>query len=212
MHRSKTVWLGEKKLKGKILLISIAIILVALASAPLASAVPTVQVYGYTDKPQYKPGETVTLKFWVYNEGPEDIVLKNVTMIYPWGQTFSGEPNPIWGGNKTVKGINAALTKGQNWSYTDTVTIPTDGRATGGSIIITYTYTYGSTTSSPSSFIQLNVASVPWYMSTENMDKIVTLFTVLVVLVIVGAVIIAATIFLAVHKPQVTWKAEQKTE
>lgn len=200
-------------MKEKLLLVSVVMILIALATAPLASAAPTVVIYGYTDRSgQYKPGETGTLKFWIYNKGPEDIVLKNVTIIYPWGQTGTGEPNPIWGGNKTIKGINAALTKGQNWTDTETFTIPTDGRAMGGSVSITYTYTYGSSTPSTSGSIPLYVASVPLYMSAENMDKIVTLLTVLVVLVIVGAIIIAATIFLAVHKPQVTWKAEQKTE
>lgn len=192
-------------MKEKFLLISVAIILVAIASAPLAQAAPLVEVYGYTDKSYYKPGETVTLKFWVCNWGPEDIVLKNVTIEYPWY-------SPLWGGNKTIKNINAALTKDQNWTNTDTFTIPTDGRAVGGDVIITYTYTYGSSTPSPSEDIQLNVASVPWYGSFENMDKMVTLFTVLVVLVIVGAVIIAATIFLAMRRPQVTWKAEQKAE
>ncbi|NWG11699.1 hypothetical protein HXY33_08170 [Candidatus Bathyarchaeota archaeon] len=192
-------------MKKKLLSISVATIMVLLACASLAQAAPTVEVDGYTDKPYYKPGETVTLKFWVYNLGPEDIVLKNVTIEYPWYSV-------LWGGNKTIKNINAALTKDQNWTYTDTFTIPTDGRATGGYVTITYTYTYGSSTPNPSDYIALNVASVPWYGSFENMDKIVTLFTVLVVLVIVGAVIVAATIFLAMRRPQVSWKAEQKTE
>jgi len=44
------------------------------------------------------------------------------------------------------------------------------------------------------------------------MDKLVTLFTVLVVLVIVCTIIIAATIFLSARKPQVTWKPEEKPE
>lgn len=188
------------------MLVSVAAIMVLLACAPLAQAAPSVEVDGYTDKPYYKPGETVTLKFWVYNHGPEAIILKNITIEYPWY-------NVLWGGNQTIKyQTTTALEEGQNRSETVTFTIPTDGRAETGSIMITYTYTYGSATSSPSKDITLYVASVPLYMSAENMDKIVTLFTVLVVLVIVAAVIIAATIFLAMRRPQVAWKAEQKTE
>jgi hypothetical protein len=44
------------------------------------------------------------------------------------------------------------------------------------------------------------------------MDKLVTLFTVQVVLLIVCTIIIAATIFLSARKPQVTWKAEEKAQ
>jgi hypothetical protein len=192
-------------LKGKLLLVSVAAIMALIACAPLAQAIPSVVVNGYTDKPYYKPGETVTLKFWVYNEGPEDIVLKNITIEYPWHSV-------LWGGNKTIKNINAALTKSQNWTYSDTITIPTDGRAGSGYVRITYTYTYGSSTPNPSTNIYLSIASVPEYFLFENMDRLVTLITVLVVLVIVGAIIIAAAIFLTMRRPEVTWKAEQKTE
>ncbi|NWF86844.1 hypothetical protein HXY32_03440 [Candidatus Bathyarchaeota archaeon] len=194
-------------MKEKLLLVTAAILLAALASAPLAQAFPTVNAYGYTDKSQYKPGETVTLKFWIYNWGPEDIILKNVSIRYPWY-------NIIWGGNATFTSINFALAKDQNWTPTQTFTftIPTDGRATGGGIEISFVFTYGGNQYERTDYITLNVASAPWFMSFENMDKIVTLFTVLVVLVIVCTVIIAATIFLAGRRPQVTWKAEQKAE
>jgi hypothetical protein len=195
-------------LKKKILLISIAIILAAITSAPLAQALPTVRIYGYTDKSYYKPGETVAFKFWIYNEGPEGIFLKNITIEYPWY-------SKLWGGNQTIKyQTTVGLEKGQNKSETATFTIPTDGRAYSGYIDVTVWYEVSGQVHSaePDPAIYLSVASVPWFMSYENMDKIVTLFTVLVVLVIVAAVIIAATIFLAMRRPQVSWKAEQKAE
>lgn len=194
-------------MKEKLLLITAAVLLAALASAPMAQAFPTVSVYGYTDKSQYKPGETVTLKFWIYNWGPEDIILRNVSIRYPWY-------SPIWDGNVTIKNINEALLKDENWTppQTFTFTIPTDGRAISGNIDISFIFTYGGNQYPRSEDIPLSVASAPWFMSFENMDKIVTLFTVLVVLVIVCTVIIAATIFLAGRRPQVTWKAEQKAE
>jgi hypothetical protein len=196
-----------KNLKEKLLLVSVAVILIALASAPMAQAFPTVNVYGYTDKTQYRPGETVTLKFFVYNWGPEDIVLKNVSIFFPWY-------SPLWGGNATIKNIDAALTQDKNWTPTQTFTftIPTDGRAVSGNINIQFVYTYGGNAYSSSESIFLNVASVALYAFAEGMDRIVLLFTVLVVLVIVCTGIIAATIFLSKGRSHVTWKAEQKTE
>jgi hypothetical protein len=196
-----------KNLKEKLLLVSVAVILIALASAPMAQAFPTVNVYGYTDRPQYKPGETVTLKFFIYNWGPEDIILKNVSIFFPWY-------SPLWGGNTTIKTINVALTQDQNWTPAQTFTfmVPTDGRSVGGNIQIDFVFTFGDDAYSRSDSIPLSVASAPGYLAFENMDRIVTLFTVLVVLVIVCTGIIAATIFLSKGRSHVTWKAEQKTE
>jgi hypothetical protein len=45
-------------------------------------------------------------------------------------------------------------------------------------------------------------------MSLEDMDKIITLFTIQAVLLIICTIIIAATIFLSVRRPRVTWKKE----
>jgi ABC-type anion transport system duplicated permease subunit len=190
------------KLKEKLLLVSVVMILIALAAAPLASAAPA--IYGYMDKTQYKPGETVKMSFWIHNPSAETIELKNITIRYPWY-------SPFWDSNQTIKyETTTTLVQGQNRSEVITFPIPNDGRAEAGDVMITITYKDGTgNIRSTLSSVYLSVIS---YGPLENMDKIVTLLTVLVVLVIVGAVIIAATIFLAVHKPQVTWKAEQKTE
>jgi hypothetical protein len=191
-------------LKGKLLIISVATILVALALAPLVSASPIID--GYTDKPQYKPGETVTLKFWIYNPDAQGIFLKNVTITYPWY-------NLLWDGNQTIKyTTTVGLLEGQNRSETVTFTIPTDGRAEGGDIVIIVTYESSGSIIQAFGDVPLNVASVPYYSAFENMDRLLMLITVLVVLVILGAIIIAATIYLTMRKPEVAWKAEQKSE
>lgn len=191
-------------LKGKFLIALAAITLMALAFVPLANADPV--LYGYTDKPQYKPGETVTLKFWIYNTGPEAVILKNITIVYPWYSI-------IWGGNQTIKySTTTALEKGQNKSETITFTIPTDGRATYGYVDFTVTYLVGNSVDQRHPSIYLNVVSSPSYGAFENMDRLLTMFTFLVVVVILGAIIVAAAIFLTMRRPEVAWKAEQKAE
>lgn len=194
-----------KVLKERFLLRLTIIIAAMLIIAPLVNAAPTVSIYGYTDKTEYQPGSTGTLSFWVYNEGPDDIVLKNITIEYPWY-------GPLWGGNKTIAAIDVALSSGKNWSSTDSFTIPTDGRATSGYIDITVVYTFGTSTITRTQSIYLSVISSSAYTLFNDMDKIVTLFTVLVVLIIVCTIIIAATVFLSARRPQVTWAKEPKAE
>jgi hypothetical protein len=194
-------------LKGKLLLVCLAIILVSLVSAPFARAAPDVSIYGYTDKTQYRPGETVMLKFWILNNGPEGIFLKNVTLQYPWY-------SPLWGGNNTIEyGTTTGLENGQNRSESDSFTIPTDGRAAlVGSLRIRVYYQVGSFVTYEEQTLPLNVASVQVPAILQDMDKVTTLFTVLVVLLLVCTGIIGAAIFLSTRRPQVQWKAEQKTE
>lgn len=183
----------------------IAIGLFALTFALPVKAAASVDIYGYVDKTQYKPGETVTLNFYVYNGGPDEIVLKNVTIRYPWY-------SPIWGGEETIKNIDAVLSDEKNWNDTQTFTVPDDGRATGFYIYLECTYTIGTSVYTRSGNIPFTVVTAPSYGSIQGMDQLVTLFTVTAVLLIVCTVIIAATIFLSTHKPQVTWKAEEKTQ
>jgi hypothetical protein len=189
-------------LKRKLLLIFMAIAFSAIVFTAPANAVASIEIYGYVDKPQYMPGDTGTLKIWVVNDGTEDVILKSVTIKYPWNVFY------IWEGNETLKDINSAILKGGNWSTTRTFIVPMDGRAKGGSITVDVV----TSAVSDSKSISINVASAPAYESLQDMDKLVTLFTVLVVLLIVCTVIIAATMFLSTRKPQVTWKAEEKAQ
>lgn len=177
----------------------------ALALASPAKCIANVRVYGYTDKPQYVAGETVTLKLWVYNHGPDEIVLKNVTIYCPWYA-------PVWGGNYSLTGINAVRSAGENWSLTKQFTITTDGRAIGGNIKIEVVYTIGITTYKFTDEIPLDIVK-PSLRSLESMDKLLTLVTIQAVLVIVCTIILAATIFLSVRRPKVVLEETlEKTE
>lgn len=190
-------------LKGKILLASMIAALVIFAFSPAANANVAISVYGYTDKANYNLGDTVTLTFFIYEAGTDQIVLANATVVYPWYSR-------IWGGNQTINANNAVIAQGKNWNATAKFTIPTDGRANTGYITIDYYYTFGSTLFQGSSSIYLRVNSVPTYLSLQDMDQLTTLLTVQAVLVIISAIIIAAAIFLSAHRPKVSWTAEQK--
>ena len=186
-------------LKKKTMLLLATTTLVMLAyTLPVEAA--HISLFGYTDKPQYKAGEKGTLKIWLYNDGTEDVVLKNVTVEYPWHGHY------VWEGNETIKNVNTAITVKGNWSTSLTFTIPSDGRATGGFISIRFVTDKLSDTET----IYLNVASVPSYLDFKDSDKMLTLFTVLVVLIIVCSAIIAAAIFLSARKSQVVWSKEKE--
>lgn len=190
-------------MKRKFLLILMAIAFSALTLTMPVNAAASIAIYGYVDKTQYMPGDTGTLKIWIVNDGTEDIILKSVTIEYPWNAFY------IWEGNETIKEFtNPAILKGGNWSDSRTFTVPTDGRAIGGDIRV-HVVTNDPTNTK---WISITVASAPAYGSLQDMDKLVTLFTVQVVLLIVCTIIIAATIFLSARKPQVTWKAEEKAQ
>jgi hypothetical protein len=193
-------------LKGKILLASMIAMLTILAFSPAANAAVNISISGYLDKPNYMPGDTVTVTFSVYEGGSDTINLANVTIVYPWY-------NIMWGGNQTIDANNAAIAQGKSWNSTATFTIPTDSRAISGYVTIYYYAVSGSTvykSSASASTLYLHVSSVPYYSSIQNMDQLITLFTVQAVLIIVSALIIAAAIFLSTRSPKVAWKAEEK--
>jgi len=181
--------------KKTLLPLFLAVLAIATSALAPANCVANVKVYGYTDKPQYSAGETVTLKLWVYNHGPDEIVLKNVSIYYPWYA-------PVWGGNYSLTGIDAVLSAGKNWSLTKTFTVPTDGRAVGGDIEVEVSYNIGTTTYKVKEEIPLEVIR-PYLRSLEGMEKLLTLVTLQSVLVIVCTIILAATIFLSVRRPKV---------
>lgn len=180
-------------------------ILVALALSALVFAAPvnaaaSVSIYGYVDKTQYLPGDKGTLKIWVYNDGDVDFILKNVTIEYPWHYAYVLE------GNETLKDINAAILPGANWTVQRTFTVPTDGRAVGGSITVRVVTDRITKTG----WISINVDSAAENLALQNMEQLTMLFTVMSVLLIVCTVIIAATMYLTVRRPHVTWEAEEK--
>ncbi|MEM3725780.1 MAG: hypothetical protein QXK98_02830 [Candidatus Bathyarchaeia archaeon] len=193
-------------MKEKVMLTFTAAVILALmlASASLTKAAPSLDIYGYVDKTYYKPGESGTLKFWIYNSSPDGAILKNVTIEYPWY-------SPVWGGNQTITIANVVISQGENYSATDTFKIPDDSRAVGGAIRFRVYYEFGGNIYSHQDSVPLSVV-VPYPAVLQDMDDLVTLFTILVVLTIVCTIILAATIFLSARRPQVVWKAEEKAE
>ena len=181
-------------MKEKVLLLLAVVAVGVLALSPLGKAqTPSLTVYGYTDQPYYKPGDTVTLKFWVYNDGSADLILYNVSIYYPWY-------NMIWGGNMTVQPSSSTVisANGGNWSDTVSFTVPNDGRATGGNVRINVV----TDKITQSFYIPLNVASVPAYMVLQGTDQMIMLFWAIIVLMIICTVIIAAAILASAHRPR----------
>jgi hypothetical protein len=201
--------------KTKYLLIVLAaVILLAILSPTLTYAQPpaTVNIYAWTDKTSYDLGEKSKLTVVIRNDRTDkDLILYNITITYPWF-AYTGEQ---WEGNDTIT-VNEAIPKnGGTKTYTREFTVPSDGRAitsmygtTQISIVITVNEAPYQYTKNPPIYIK----STPLYMSLEDGDKLVTLFTIQVVLLIVCTIIIAATIFLSVRRPQVTWRTEEKAE
>ena len=186
-------------MKKKAMLVLVSVVLAAMAFSPFAYGFASLTIYGYTNKAQYKPGETGTLTFWIYNDGTDDLILKNVTIFYPWYSV-------IWGGNETISGQDAVINPQGNWTTSLTFTVPNDGRATSGGIHITVaTDKIPSETGS----IFLNVATPSGMGSLEGMDNLIMLLTFLIIITLICTIIIAAAIFLSARRPQVTWKAEQ---
>jgi hypothetical protein len=193
-------------MKEKVILtFTVAMIIASmLISAPLTKAAPSLDVYGYVDKTYYKPGESGTLKFWVYNSSPDGAILKNITIEYPWY-------SPIWGGNQTVTIANVVISQGENYSATDTFKIPDDSRAVSGAIRFRVYYEFGGDIYSYTDSVPLSIVT-PYPMALQDMDDLVMLFTILVVLVIVCTIILAAAIFLSGRKSKVVWKTEETEE
>jgi hypothetical protein len=77
----------EKKIPSLLLVL---MMLTILAFTRPAECAATVKVYGYTDKLLFSPGESVKLMFWVYNEGPDKIILENVTIHASHGTGLFG--------------------------------------------------------------------------------------------------------------------------
>ncbi len=186
-------------MKGKIALIFTATVVLAMVLASQVNAYPSLAIYGYSDKVQYGPGDSGSIKFWVVNNAADAATIKNVTIRFPW---FI----PRLGGNDTIKVTGVTLTQGQNYSNTESFTIPSDGRVTGSSsVTITAYFEYSVSnvvySSDYSSSISLNIAAAPYPTSVEGLQ---TLMTLNIIVILVAAIIIAAAIFMTKHGPHGT--------
>ncbi|MBS7616789.1 hypothetical protein KEJ45_06295 [Candidatus Bathyarchaeota archaeon] len=204
-----------KKTKYLFAITTFALILTALSSTfAYAQITPpeTVNIYAWTDKTNYAPGEKGTLTIVIRNDRTdEDLILYNITIIYPWF-AYTGDK---WEGNDTITVGESLLKNGGVKTYTKEFTVPNDGRALSSpfgysqisivATVNTYPYEYSETA-------YFYVKSTPLYITIEDWDKAVTLFTIQVILIIVCTIIIAATVFLSSRRPKVMWREEEKTE
>ena len=167
----------------------------------IVSAQPTIpKVSVRTDKQQYLPGGKGAIYITFYNDQSDPISIHNITIIYYQWQAYIDDK---WVGNKTIEVDFTVKEYGVKQLDTVDFTVPSDGRAVDCAVTVqigtTEGFEYGSAT--------ISVAETDY-----PMEQVVTLFTILVVLTIVCAIIIAATIFLSARRPQVTWKPQEKTE
>jgi hypothetical protein len=172
-----------------------------LAITPLACsqpAPPTLSVW--TNKTEYAPGETGILYIRYYNGYSSAVTIKKVYIVFTeWRTYIKGK----WEGNLTLE-ANQAVASHDVFQNETRFTVPSDGRAVSTYVQITIeTGEHG--TIGPYSDFSISVPSTP-----RSMDQVVTLFTILLVLVIVSTVIIAAAIFLSARRPQVMWSKEEK--
>lgn len=163
----------------------------------------TVNIYAWTDKIYYEPGESGKLTIVIRNDGTDfDLILYNITIRYPWF-AYTGEK---WEGNDTINlsPLPTLEKNGGSKALAAEFTVPMDGRVTSlygpSSILITayvdkLPYCYNGSAI-------IYVKSTPFFISIENLDKLITLLTVQIVLLIVCTVIIAAVIFLSPRKPR----------
>jgi hypothetical protein len=175
-------------MKGKLLPLCLVLVVIALALSPLCHATPSVTILGYTDKPYYKPGETGTIKFWVYNDGTDDLILKNVTIYYPWDE------NGLWGTNQTITPqASTVITVLGNWSSTATFTVPNDGRSPTSSVT-SVTFNINTDKIVRTRQLPLTVANVPAYLAIENMSQLTMWVMLSAVFVLICGVIIVVAI------------------
>jgi hypothetical protein len=188
------------RLKGKKIVLIVSLAFVAMELFSVVRADPVVSISGYTEKPSYNPGQSGTVTLFVYNRGPEDIVLKNVTILYPWY-------SPVWGGNDTFANVNVTLSSGESWNGSKTFTIPFDSRAASGPIMVAAVYTVGTSTQIVEDDVLMSIVN-PSDVS-QSVDRLINYVTVAIALMVICTAIIATAIFLGASKLQSVWKMEQ---
>jgi hypothetical protein len=188
------------RLNKKIFALAIMAVSALLMIPLIGTANSQPEVMAWTDKPEYGPGESGTLYIVFYNDRSYAVSIEKIFVVFSdWFVYKNGD----WEGNETLE-VSEAVAVNETYETSVAFTVPTDGRAGSTNVYITIqTAEAGDIVS---------YGSVAVTITPRYMDQIVTLFTVQVVLIIVCTIIIAATIFLSMRRPQVTWKAEEKAE
>jgi uncharacterized membrane protein len=188
--------------------VALTLVAIAMLSFMLAPSILAADfaVYPSLDKVQYAPGEQGKISMVIRNVGADPIEIKNISVVFDnwmmytvdgWdklgNQTIDySDLDPI-GSNKTV-----AL---EDVSFT----VPTDGRATSTDVSIRI---YTNEGYRP---YEVHVSVVdPEVLSLQrSMDNIVTLLTLVAILAVISAIIVAAAIFLSGRRPGSTWQKEE---
>lgn len=161
-----------------------------------------IHVYVSKDKYEYAPGEKGTISVVLRNTGNDPIEVHNVSiqftawMMYTvdgWDElgndTIVYDEAIVVGGNKTV-----AL---EDISFT----VPTDGRAVSTNVKL---WIYSNLPGPLQPYAeQINVVPSSQRSILRALDNIVVLLTVAAILAILGAMIIAAAVFLSARRPNV---------
>jgi hypothetical protein len=190
-------------MKGKVAIIFLVTLLLTLALAPQAKAQPSLQVIGYTDKTQYKPGDSGTVNLWIRNTQPVVAYLWNVSVIFAW--YIGGSSNGNW--TTVLSTPYPAIGMSQNWTTSISFTVPNDGRAGnsnpvaaghGQNIAVIVGYIWYETGTPPpkhtpeiTGWLTMNIAAAPFNAVLWGFDMLQTLFIVNIIVMIIAAVIIA---------------------
>ena len=157
-----------------------------------------VTVHAWTDRVQYKPGETVTLYITVRNDLPDtDLIIKNISIVYvPWHAYVEDH----WEGNESFTDLNEICEmKGGVYYKKTTFTVPTGGR--GVSAVASITVTLDKPEHNPGTkYVGIDVVGPPLPMTIEDMDLWMTSLTVAVV---VCTIVLAIVVFLATRRTRI---------
>jgi hypothetical protein len=179
-------------LRKKIIAISVMMAFLMVLYANSAAAQNEVTIHAWTDKVQYKPGETGTLYITVRNDLPDvDVIIKNISIVYvPWHAYVKDH----WEGNQSFTDINEICQMNGGVYYKEvTFTVPTGGR--GVSATARITVTLDKPAYNPSTYyVQINVVGQPYPMTIEDMNMWMTSLTVAMV---ICTIILAIVIFLS---------------
>jgi hypothetical protein len=199
-------------MKKKIVTIILMIIAVPVLLSAVSAQPPSNEtiVKAYAADTQYMPGQEGILYIAVLNYKSNPIEIDNITIYYAW---FNYVKDEGWSGNDTIIPPSSEKTLSSNGGKFEREVgfrVPTDGRIISMSSS-TYIIVYDKDGNvCASTDVYINVVVPTFHMTIQDMDKITTLFTILVVLSIVCTIIIAATIFLSARRPKVRWRPEEK--
>jgi hypothetical protein len=156
-----------------------------------------VNVYMWVDKTQYKPGETITLNFTIYNAAPSDIVIYKIKIETPWFMYTKDQ----WEGNQTLQTNNKLLRTGQAYNNYTLIQIPTDGRAYTNDSSMEIIMRTETNLGTLNNNITAGIANPLVYSSVREIDTVILLMAVLTILIVICTALIAASIFLSTRKP-----------